>query len=117
MTALQERLCAALAPDYEVERELASGGMGTVLLGRDVALDRPVAIKIIRPELATAATAERFLREARILASLSHPNVIPVHRAGDAGGFSYYVMDYLAAETLADTARQRLATLPCADTR
>jgi hypothetical protein len=102
MTALLERLRSALAPDYEVERELASGGMGMVFLGRDPALDRPVAIKIIRPDLATASAAERFLREARILASLSHPNVIPVHRAGESRGFSYYVMDYLAAETLAD---------------
>jgi len=87
--------------------------MGMVFLGRDPALDRPVAIKIIRPELATAAAAERFLREARILASLSHPNVIPVHRAGEAGGFSYYVMDYLAAETLAD--RIARGPLPAAE--
>ena len=113
MTALLERLRAALAPDYEVERELASGGMGMVFLGRDPALDRPVAIKIIRPELATAAAAERFLREARILASLSHPNVIPVHRAAEAGGIAYYVMDYLAAETLAD--RLARGPLPAAE--
>jgi len=113
MTVLLERLRVALAPDYEVERELASGGMGMVFLGRDVALQRPVAIKIIRPELATAAAAERFLREARILASLSHPNVIPVHRAGEAGGFSFYVMDYLAAETLAD--RLARGPLPAAE--
>ena len=57
MTALLDRLREALAPDYVVERELASGGMGVVYLGRDVALDRQVAIKIIRPELATAAAA------------------------------------------------------------
>jgi len=113
MTDLLERLRAALAPDYEVTRELASGGMGMVFLGRDPALDRPVAIKIIRPELATAAAAERFLREARILASLSHPNIIPVHSAGEAGGYSYYVMDYLAAETLAD--RLARGPLPAAE--
>ena len=101
MTALLERLRAALAPDYEVERELATGGMGIVFLGRDVALDRRVAIKVVRPDLATATAAERFLREARVLASLSHPNVVPVHRAGEAGGLSYYVMEYLSGETLA----------------
>ena len=101
MTAVLERLRAALAPDYEVERELASGGMGIVFLGRDLALDRRVAIKIIRPDLATATVTERFLREARILASLSHPNVVPVYRAGEAGGLSYYVMEFLAGETLA----------------
>ena len=102
MTALLDRLREALAPDYVVERELASGGMGVVYLGRDVALDRQVAIKIIRPELATAAAAERFVREARILASLNHPNIIPVHRAGESHGLFYYVMEYLEAETLAD---------------
>ena len=75
--------------------------MGIVFLGRDVALERPVAIKVLRPEHATAAATERFLREARILASLNHPNVVTVHRAGESGGLSWYVMDYLPAETLA----------------
>ena len=60
--------------------------MGTVYLGRDTGLDRPVAIKVLRPELATAAASERFLREARILASLDHPNVVTVHRAGETAG-------------------------------
>ncbi|MGA2384484.1 MAG: serine/threonine-protein kinase [Gemmatimonadales bacterium] len=113
MTALLDRLREALAPDYEVERELASGGMGVVFLGRDVALDRRVAIKIIKPELATAAAAERFIREARILASLNHPNVIPVHRAGESGGLFYYVMEYLEAETMAD--RLARGALPAAE--
>jgi tRNA A-37 threonylcarbamoyl transferase component Bud32 len=102
MTTLLERLREALAPDYEVERQVASGGMGVVFRGRDVALDRRVAIKIIKPELATAAAAERFVREARVLASLNHPNIVPVHRAGESHGLYYYVMDYLEAETLAD---------------
>ena len=110
MTTLLDRLRAALAPDYEVERELASGGMGIVFVGRDVALDRRVAIKIVRPDRATAHAAERFVREARILASISHPNLIPVHRAGESGGFFYYVMDFLEAETLAE----RLARGPLA---
>jgi hypothetical protein len=102
VTALLQRLRAALASDYAIERELASGGMGVVFLGRDIALARPVAIKIIRPDLATAAGAERFLREARALASVSHPNIVPVHHAGEAGGLFYYVMDYVEGETLAD---------------
>jgi serine/threonine protein kinase len=93
---------AALAPDYEVERELARGGMGIVFRAREVTLDRPVAIKIIRPELATARAAERFLREARILASMQHPNVVSVHKAGEADGFFYYVMEYIEGETLED---------------
>ena len=102
MTTLLERLRAALAPDYEIDRELASGGMGVVFLGRDVALDRRVAIKIIRPDRATAVATARFVREARILASISHPNLVPVHRAGESHGFFYYVMDFLEAETLAE---------------
>ena len=106
MPSILERLRAALRPEYELERELASGGMGTVFLARDINLDRPVAIKIIRPELATARATERFLHEARILASLSHPNVVPVHRAGEAGGFSYYVMDHVQGETLSERLEQ-----------
>ncbi len=101
MSALLQRLRAALAPEYDVERELASGGMGTVFLGRDNGLDRPVAIKIIRPELWSAQTAERFLREARILAALNHPNIVPIYQVGERGGFSFYVMRYLEGETLA----------------
>ena len=87
--------------------------MGVVFLGRDVALGRHVAIKIIRPDRATAVATERFVREARILAALSHPNLVPVHRAGEAGGFSYYVMDFLEAETLAE--RLRRGPLPPAE--
>jgi tRNA A-37 threonylcarbamoyl transferase component Bud32 len=113
MTTLLERLREALAPDYKVEREVASGGMGVVFLGHDVALDRRVAIKIIKPELATAAAAERFVREARVLASLNHPNIVPVHRAGESRGFYYYVMDYLEAATLGD--RLAAGPLPVGD--
>ncbi|MBI1966522.1 MAG: protein kinase [Gemmatimonadetes bacterium] len=102
MPSLLDRLQTALAPHFTVERELASGGMGTVFLGRDVALDKPVAIKILRPELATARATERFLREARILAGLRHPHIVPVHRADQADGIFYYIMDYLVGETLAD---------------
>ena len=99
--SLLERLRAALSRQYDVERELAAGGMGTVFLARDITLERRVAIKILRPELATATAAERFLREARILAKLSHPNVVPVHAAGEADGLFYYVMDHVEQDTLA----------------
>jgi tetratricopeptide (TPR) repeat protein/TolB-like protein len=101
MPAIIYRLAEALLPDYEVERELASGGMGIVFLARDVRLDRQVAIKIVRPELATAAATQRFLREARVLAQVRHSHVLSIHRAGEAGGFYYYVMDYVEGETLA----------------
>src|SRR3990170_597155 len=100
MSSVFERLRDARAPEYELERELGGGGMGVVFLARDSALDRRVAIKIIRPELATARATERFLREARLLAQLKHPSIMPVHRAGEVGGFPYYVMDYCEEETL-----------------
>ncbi len=74
--------------------------MGTVFLARDPNLDRPVAIKILRPDLASDTASERFLREARILARLSHPNVVPVFQAGEADGLSYYVMEYVEGATL-----------------
>ena len=110
MPPLIERLRSALAAEYEVAGELASGGMGIVYRARDIALDRPVAIKLLRPESATAAVAERFLREARILASVRHPCIVPIHRAGEADGLPYYVMDLLEGETLA--ARIRRGALP-----
>jgi len=105
MSDLLDRLRIALAPQYEVERELASGGMGTVFLARDPKLDRKVAIKILRPNLTSSTASERFLREARTLARLSHPNIVPVHAAGDADGLSYYVMEYVEGDTL----KERLA--------
>jgi len=99
--SLLGRLRAALSGQYDVERELGAGGMGIVFLARDVRLERHVAIKVLLPEHATAASAERFLREARILAKLSHANVVPIHAAGEADGLFYYVMDYVEGETLA----------------
>jgi len=102
---LLSRLREALLPEYEVEKEIASGGMGTVFLARETALDRTVAIKIIRPELATARAVDRFLTEARTLARLAHPNIVPVHHVGEAGGFEFYVMEYMTGETLADHLR------------
>jgi serine/threonine protein kinase/tetratricopeptide (TPR) repeat protein len=102
VATLLEQVRRALAPEYEVERELAEGGMGHVFLGREVALNRPVAIKVLRPELATAANAERFLREARVLASIRHANVVSIFAVGPAegrDGLFYFVMEYLE-ETL-----------------
>lgn len=87
---------------YVVERKVASGGMASVYRGYDPSLDRPVAIKVLRPELATARGAERFLREARHLAHVSHPNVVAVHGVGEADGLFFYVMDFLEAPTLAE---------------
>ncbi len=102
MNVLLDRLRNALLPQYEVLEPVSSGGMGVVVLARDPALRRVVAIKVLRPEHATALAAQRFLREARILARLNHPNIITIHHAGEADGLFYYVMDYAGGKSLAD---------------
>lgn len=101
MSTLLDRVRRALAPRYDVRRELARGGMGVVFLALDPRLHRDVAIKVLQPELATAIGAERFLAEARFLARLRHPSIIPVHDAGEAEGLLYYVMDLVEGPTLA----------------
>ncbi|HET9424585.1 MAG TPA: serine/threonine-protein kinase [Gemmatimonadaceae bacterium] len=92
----------ALAGQYEVEREIGRGGMGVVYLARDLRLDRMVAIKTLPLHLADDATIrERFLREARTAARLSHPNIVPVHRADEVGGQVFFVMGFVDGDSLA----------------
>jgi serine/threonine-protein kinase len=80
--------------------------MGVVYLARDVQLDRDVAIKILPAHLARSAAArERFLREARMAAGLSHPHIVPIHRVSEAGGFVFFVMSYVEGETLGERLR------------
>jgi len=100
MSTILERVRAILAPEYEVEAELGRGGMGMVFRARDTRLERVVAIKILRPELASAHAAERFKREAQLLAKLKHQNVVPVYDVNERDGIPYYVMAYLDGETL-----------------
>src|SRR2546425_6904417 len=114
MSTFEERLRHAIAPNYPTERELESGGMGTVFLGHDVRLDKPIATKTPRLE-ATAADIARFRREASILAGFRHAHIVPVHVSGDADGIPYYIMDYLAGETVAD--RLAPGPLPPAEAR
>jgi len=98
----------ALRGEYSLEREIGRGGMGIVYLARDVALDRPVAIKILPPALATNPdTRARFLREARTAAQLSHPNVVPIHRADERAGFAFFVMAWVDGETLGERIHRR----------
>ncbi|HEY6807229.1 MAG TPA: serine/threonine-protein kinase [Gemmatimonadales bacterium] len=92
----------ALAGRYSLERELGRGGMGIVYLAREVRLDRSVAIKLLPPEFAAIpALRDRFLREARMAARLSQPNIIPIFAVDEIGGFVFYVMAYVDGETLA----------------
>jgi serine/threonine-protein kinase len=108
-------LQAALAGEYSLQRELGRGGMGIVYLARDVQLDRDVAIKVLPSHLAsTAESRERFLREARTAAGLSHPHIVPIHRVGESAGFVYFVMSYVEGETLGERLR-RDGPLPPAD--
>jgi serine/threonine-protein kinase len=93
----------ALGSQYDIERVLGHGGMGMVVLGRDRALDRPVAIKVISPDIDVMARhRQRFLQEARIVAKLRHPNIVAVYSAGEAEGLLYFVMEYVPGESLRD---------------
>ncbi len=108
-------LQAALAGEYSLQRELGRGGMGVVFLAREVQLDRDVAIKVLPTHLARIPAArERFVREARMAAGLSHPHIVPIHRVGDAGGFVFFVMSYVEGETLGERLRTR-GPLPPSD--
>jgi len=97
----------ALAGRYDLQAPIGRGGMGLVYLAREVRLDRPVAVKLLPPELAADGPCrERFLREARTAAGLAHPNIVPIHAVHEVGDFVFFTMAYVAGETLA----QRVAT-------
>jgi serine/threonine protein kinase len=102
MTDQLDRLKTALADRYTIERELGAGGMATVYLAHDVRHDRKVAVKVLRPELAAALGAERFLREIKITAKLNHPHILPLLDSGEANGNLFYVMPYVEGESLRD---------------
>src|SRR5690348_10445204 len=93
---------AAFTGRYAIERELGRGGMATVYLAEDLKHGRPVAIKVLAPELAAALGRERFLREIATAARLSHPHILPLHDSGEASGFLYFVMPYVEGESLRD---------------
>lgn len=97
---LRSRLAAALADRYAVEREVGSGGMATVFLAQDLKHGRAVAIKVLKPDLAQAVGAERFLREINIAAQLQSPHILPLLDSGAAGELLYYVMPYVAGDSL-----------------
>ena len=97
-------LADALRDRYTLERELGRGGTATVYLARDLRHNRPVAVKVLRPELAAALGSDRFLREIRVTAGLQHPHILTVLDSGDAAGRLWFAMPYVEGESL----RQRL---------
>ena len=103
----------AVAGRYSLERELGRGGMGVVYLARDLRLERVVAVKLLPPERARDPVArDRFLREARMAAQLSHPHIIPIHAVEETGDFVYFVMSYVDGETLGARVRREGALKP-----
>jgi serine/threonine protein kinase len=97
---VNERLSAALADRYRIERELGQGGMATVYLAQDLKHDRKVALKVLKPELAAVLGGERFVVEIKTTAALQHPHILPLFDSGTADGFLYYVMPFIQGETL-----------------
>ena len=89
-----------LADRYDIQREIGAGGMATVYLAHDLRNDRPVAVKVLNPELGAVLGVERFLSEIRVTANLQHPNLLPLFDSGAADGLLYYVMPYVEGESL-----------------
>ena len=104
MSELQQRLQTGLSGRYALERELGEGGMAIVFLARDLRHDRRVALKVLRPEISVEVGAERFLREIKMAAGLTHPHILPVYDSGEAGGLLFYVMPNMEGRSL----RERL---------
>ena len=110
---LQSRLADALGGRYTLERELGRGGMSIVYLARDHRNERRVALKVLRPELAHSLGPERFLREIKVAAGLTHPHILPLFDSGVAGGLLFYTMPYVEGETLRHRLiRQRRLPVP-----
>ncbi len=107
-------LKATLVDRYRIERELGQGGMATVYLAHDLKHDRPVALKLLRPDLVAALGQDRFLREISVSAALSHPNIVSLLDSGAVAGTLYYTMPFLAAGSLR-TRLDRDRELPVAE--
>ena len=105
-TDVREQLQAALGSAYTIERELAGGGMSRVFVAEETSLGRRVAVKVLPPERSAGIDVDRFQREVRLAARLSHPHVVPVLRAGQAGGLLYYTMPFIPGESLRDRLRR-----------
>lgn len=102
MTTLEERLTEGLAGRYTILQQLGEGGMAIVFLVRDLRHDRSVALKALRPEISAEIGEDRFLREIKLAAGLTHPHILPVHDSGNAGGVLFYVMPNMEGAALRD---------------
>ena len=112
MPDVRTLLDAALTGRYTLVRELGRGGMATVFLATDLKHDRPVAFKVLHPDLAQSLGAERFQREIRMAARLQHPHVLTVHDSGESAGYLWFTMPFVEGETLrARLTRERQLSL------
>lgn len=114
LTVPDDALQRALGARYRLEREIGRGGAALVFLAQDLKHDRPVAVKIMRPEISATLDAERFLREIGTAARLQHPHIVPIYDSGDVESMLYLVMPFVDGESL----RERLdreARLPLAE--
>jgi eukaryotic-like serine/threonine-protein kinase len=100
MNELSQGIQTSLGGAYRLERELGGGGMSRVFVAEDVALGRRVVVKVLAPELAAGLNAERFRREIAVAAQLQHPHIVPVLAAGTAESLPYFVMPYVAGQSL-----------------
>jgi eukaryotic-like serine/threonine-protein kinase len=106
LTDLRAELQTALAASYTLERELGRGGMATVFLAQDLRHDRPVALKVLHPDLARTLGPERFQREIKLAARLQHPHILTVHDSGEAAGQLWFTMPYVEGESLRERLRR-----------
>ncbi len=97
-----DKLEQALKDRYRLERKLGRGGMATVYLATDLKHDRRVALKVVRRGVAAAVGHDRFVREIKISAQLTHPQILPLYDSGDAEGFLFYAMPFVEGESLRD---------------
>jgi TolB-like protein/Flp pilus assembly protein TadD len=114
MADLRAQLQEGLGSSYTLERELGRGGMATVFLARDLKHDRPVALKVLHPELAMSLGSERFLREIKLAARLQHPHILTVLDSGETNGRLWFTMPLVEGESLRDRLR-RERQLPVED--
>lgn len=107
MADLREELQSALGSSYALERELGGGGMSRVFLAQEIALGRPVVVKVLSPDLMAGVNVDRFRREIHLAARLQHAHIVPVLTAGETGGVPYDTMPFVDGESL----RARVARL------